>query len=83
MSKWRITPTPSMKSMTEGAVPKGKRFELMVEFVDEGKEWCITSVEGVPAPGYEGDEEEPKATMPDTNGGEFGKQYMDQMKGGY
>ncbi len=66
MAKWKITPTKAMRSQVEEASAAGKKFNLMVEFEDEGEQWCITAVEGIPAPGYSEDsqDEKPQAKSP-------------------
>jgi hypothetical protein len=47
---------PSEVTDQIGSAPAGTRLELMTTFAvkDDGK-WCITGIEGVPMPGYDGE----------------------------
>lgn len=84
MAKWKFRPTKEMQSMISGEVQKGKKFELVVQFEQEGSDWCITEIEGIPAPGYKDDDDDKDNRYnrkPDAGGGEFGKRYMAAMNG--
>lgn len=80
--KIEFKPTDEMKRLV-GDVPSGERFELMTEYAakDNG-DWCVTRIEGVPAPGYDAEghaEEADKSPMDGKS--QFATNYETAMKG--
>lgn len=76
MAKWKIVPTQAMRSMVAEKGADKKHFQLMVEFEEEGNQWCIVEIEGAPAPGYEDDEKDEKPQK-----GKVVETFMNAMKG--
>lgn len=67
-----------------GEVPPGSRLELMCNFAvkDDGR-WCITSIEGVPMPGYDGEGNPEKEEHMDMKGGDrMASRFNEAMGGG-
>lgn len=54
-NKVEFTPPEDVLSQI-GEVPAGTRMDLMASFsVKPDGKWCITAIEGVPMPGYDGE----------------------------
>lgn len=57
MKSKRVEFTPPEEVLEQiGQVPAGTRMDLMASFaVKDNGRWCITAIEGVPMPGYDGE----------------------------
>lgn len=82
--KVEFTPPDEVKDQI-GDIPAGTRLELMTRYaVKDNGRWCITSIEGVPMPGYDA-EGNPTDKEEHMEGGDFAKKYQEHMAegGGY